>query len=80
MVRGPDLLVSVPQAEFRSSPGATVPEIIKLLEDSDGDVRWTAAETLSQRSKQGKTVKLSNVTFFNDDNSRISTFNWPRRV
>jgi HEAT repeat protein len=61
--RGPDLLVSVPQAEFRSSLGTTVPEIIKLLKDSDGNVRQAAAENLSQLSEQGKTVKLPNVTF-----------------
>jgi hypothetical protein len=63
MVR-PDLLVSVPQAEFRSSPGATVPEIIKLLKDSDGNVRQAAAKILSQWSKEGKTVKLPNVAEF----------------
>ena len=58
-----DLLVPVPQAEFRSSPGATVPEIIKLLKDSDGNVRQAAAKDLLQLSEQGKTVKLPNVTF-----------------
>ena len=61
--RRPDLLVPVPQAGFRSSPGATVPEIIKLLKDSDRNVRQAAAENLLQLSEQGKTVKLPSVTF-----------------
>ena len=57
------MLVPVPQAEFRSSPGGTVPEIIKLLKDSDWSVRQAAAKNLLQLSEQGKTVKLLNVTF-----------------
>ena len=61
--RGPDLLVPVPQAKFRTSPDATVPEIIKLLKDSDGSIRQAAMQKLSQLSEQGKTVKLPNVTF-----------------
>ena len=58
-----DLLVPVPQAEFRPSPGPTVPEIIKLLKDSDVNVRQAAAKKLLQLSEQGKTVKLQNITF-----------------
>jgi HEAT repeat len=50
-------------AEFHQLINLTIPGIVNLLNDDDGDVRLASANALSQLSEQGQTVNLSGSFF-----------------
>jgi HEAT repeat protein len=66
--------------KFRPKIATAIPQIVKLLEDSESSVRVACAEALSRLSEHSKTVNLSDLTakFAHDNPSRISTLDYYR--